>query len=114
MRKAEAVSTEATEIKMKLVAPPLYVLTTQTLDMKEGLRLLEEACGACRGAIEARRGKLTVKNAPRVVSAQDDRLLNEQMENLAKANAEVDGDADSEEEVEGLGDVDISGPAIEA
>jgi translation initiation factor 2 subunit 1 len=32
MRKAEAVGTEECPVKIKLVAPPLYVITTQTLD----------------------------------------------------------------------------------
>lgn len=32
MRKAEAAGTEECPVKIKLVAPPLYVLTTQTLD----------------------------------------------------------------------------------
>ena len=32
MRKAEAAGSEECPVKIKLVAPPLYVLTTQTLD----------------------------------------------------------------------------------
>lgn len=32
MRKAEAAGTEECPVKIKLVAPPLYVLTTQTLN----------------------------------------------------------------------------------
>jgi translation initiation factor 2 subunit 1 len=62
MRKAEAVSTEETEVKMKLVAPPLYVLTTQTLDKAEGLDLLGKACEACQKAIEACKVRYTGHN----------------------------------------------------
>lgn len=115
MREAEAVSTEETDVKMKLVAPPLYVVTTQTLDKAEGLDLLGKACAACKAAIEKAKGKLVVKAEARVVSTQDERLLTEQLETLEKQNAEVDGDADSEaEEDTGMGDVDISGPGITA
>jgi translation initiation factor 2 alpha subunit (eIF-2alpha) len=32
MRKAEAAGNDECPVKIKLVAPPLYVLTTQTLD----------------------------------------------------------------------------------
>jgi translation initiation factor 2 subunit 1 len=32
MRKAEAAGSDDCPVKIKLVAPPLYVLTTQTLD----------------------------------------------------------------------------------
>jgi len=38
MRKGEAMGTEECPVKMKLVAPPLYVLTTQTLDKDQGER----------------------------------------------------------------------------
>jgi translation initiation factor 2 subunit 1 len=114
MRQAESLSTDDIEIKMKLVAPPLYVLTTQTLDKNRGLELLREACDKCKSTIESHKGKLDVKSQARIVSAQDDKLLDDQLEQLAAANAEVDGDADSEEDEEGMGDVDISGPGITA
>lgn len=40
IRAAEATSTEECPVKMKLVAPPLYVLTTQTLDKNKGVEVL--------------------------------------------------------------------------
>ena len=43
MRAGEAVSKGDVIVKMKLVAPPLYVLTTQTLDKDVGIALLNEA-----------------------------------------------------------------------
>ena len=36
MRKAEAAGNDNCPVKIKLVAPPLYVLTTQTLDKVSG------------------------------------------------------------------------------
>ena len=62
---------------MKLVAPPLYVLTTQTLDKNKGVEVLTAACEACAKSIEKARGKLVVKEAARAVSERDDRLLAE-------------------------------------
>lgn len=126
MRAAEACSTEDCAVKMKLVAPPLYVLTTQTLEKAKGievggwaggraggqvlllffsplgshptlllvsgsplpltagvpggrLQVLTSACEACQKSIEASKGKLTVKEAARAVSAADDRLLMEKV-----------------------------------
>jgi translation initiation factor 2 subunit 1 len=114
MRAAEAVSNEDCAIKMKLVAPPLYVLTTSSLDKARGVELLTAACDACKASVEAAKGKLVVKEAPRAVSERDDRLLAEKLEALEAANKEVDGDADrsSEEEEEGMGDFDAeAGPA---
>jgi hypothetical protein len=62
---------------MKLVAPPLYVLTTQTLDKNKGVEVLTAACESCAKSIEKARGKLVVKEAARAVSERDDRLLAE-------------------------------------
>lgn len=114
MRAAEAVSTEECPVKMKLVAPPLYVLTTQTLDKNKGVEVLNLACETCAKSIEKNKGKLIVKEAARAVSERDDRLLAEKMEALENANKEVDGDVDSdEEEEEGMGDIDVeAGPAV--
>jgi len=111
IRAAEALSTEDCPIKVKLVAPPLYVVTTQTLDKARGVELLNAACEACARSVEGAKGKLVVRESARSVSERDDRLLLEKMEQLDAANREVDGDADSEEaEDEGMGDIDIDGP----
>mmetsp|Transcript_10464 Transcript_10464/g.18283 ORF Transcript_10464/g.18283 Transcript_10464/m.18283 type:complete len:331 (-) Transcript_10464:790-1782(-) len=110
MRCAEAASTEECTVKMKLVAPPLYVLTTFSLDKVKGVELLTSACEACQKSIEAARGKLVIKTAARAVSAQDDRMLAETLEKLENDNKEVDGDLDSEEEEDtGMGDIDMDG-----
>eukprot|EP00878_Enallax_costatus_P014321 GHUV01014979.1.p1 GENE.GHUV01014979.1~~GHUV01014979.1.p1 ORF type:complete len:301 (+),score=81.16 GHUV01014979.1:486-1388(+) len=114
MRAAEAASTEDCPVRMKLVAPPLYVLTTQTLDKNKGIEVLNVACEACQQSIEGSKGKMVVKEAARAVSERDDRLLAEKMEALEAANREVDGDIDSEEEEEdqGMGDIDVDAPPI--
>jgi translation initiation factor 2 subunit 1 len=112
MRKAEAAGTEECPVKIKLVAPPLYVLTTQTLDKDLGIAVLEAAVKACAKEIEKQKGKLVVKEAPRAVSERDDRLLAETMLKLGDSNKEVDGDVDSEEEEIGMGDVDVEGGAV--
>jgi translation initiation factor 2 subunit 1 len=41
-------------VKMKLVAPPLYVLTTQTLDKAKGVEVRDMCrdCWACRPSLE--------------------------------------------------------------
>ncbi len=89
MRAAEAAGSEDCPVRMKLVAPPLYVLTTQTLDKVRGVEVLTAACEACQRSIESAKGKLAVKEAARAVSERDDRLLAEKMEALEAANREV-------------------------
>ena len=51
----QATSTEECPVKMKLVAPPLYVLTTQTLDKVKGVEVL--TIGAWRGEGEGTAGE---------------------------------------------------------
>ncbi|OMO61489.1 hypothetical protein CCACVL1_23479 [Corchorus capsularis] len=108
MRKAEAAGNDDCPVKIKLVAPPLYVLTTQTLNKEQGIATLNKAIAACTEAIEYYKGKLVVKEQPRAVSERDDKLLAEHMAKLHNDNEEVSGDEGSEEEEDtGMGEVDV-------
>lgn len=112
MRKAEAAGNKDCPVKIKLVAAPLYVLTTQTLDKEQGILVLTKAIEAATEAIDRHKGKLVVKEPPRAVSERDDKLLAEAMAKLVKDNEEVEGDDDSEEEEDtGMGELDIENPA---
>lgn len=113
MRKSEAAGNDDCPVKIKLVAPPLYVLTTQTLDKEQGISVLNNAVKACTEEIELHKGKLTLKEAPRAVSERDDKLLAEHMAKLQSANNEVDGDEGSEEEEDtGMGDLDLENSGV--
>ncbi|GJP32212.1 hypothetical protein CLOM_g16808 [Closterium sp. NIES-68] len=112
MRRAEQEGEEDCAVRIVLVAPPLYVLTTFTLAKDKGIAVLERAIRAASEEIDKHKGKLTVKEAPRAVSDRDDRLLAEHMQKLTDANAEVDGDVDSEDEDEGMGSADIDNPGL--
>ncbi|XP_020596318.1 eukaryotic translation initiation factor 2 subunit alpha homolog [Phalaenopsis equestris] len=113
MKKAEAAGNDDCLVKIKLVAPPLYVLTTQTLDKDKGITVLNDAIKACNEAIEKQKGKLIVKESARAVSEREDKLLAEHMDKLRSANEEIDGDADSEEEEDtGMGEVDVENSGI--
>ncbi|KAK3004020.1 hypothetical protein RJ639_019418 [Escallonia herrerae] len=108
MRKAEAAGNKECPVKIKLVAPPSYVLITQTLDKEQGISVLNKAIVACTEEIERHKGKLAVKEAPRAVSEREDKLLELQMLKLTEDNEEVGGDSNSEEEEDtGMGDIDV-------
>lgn len=108
MRAAEKCSTETCPVSMKLIAAPLYVLTTQTLDKSAGLEILDLSIQAAAVTVSSHRGKLVVKESPRAVSERDDRLLAEKMEAMAAANAEQEGDSDSEgSQDETMGNIDV-------
>lgn len=43
MRAAEKVSTDECKVKVSLIASPLYVVTTQTLDKESGIAAIDAA-----------------------------------------------------------------------
>lgn len=96
LQAAEALGTEEMPVKIKLIAPPLYVIMTQSLNKDAGIALLQQACDTITTIIKARGGDINIKTAPRAVSERDDRLLGLLMETLEKQNQEIDGD-DAEE-----------------
>lgn len=92
----EACLTEECAIKIKLVAPPLYVVTTASLRKDTGIKALNVALTAVKKQITDRRGKFVCKVEPRAVSEKDDRMLTNMLTDLENRNKEVDGDADSD------------------
>lgn len=97
LKAGEACSTEETPIKIKLVAPPLYVIMTTSLNKEKGIETLTLACETIQKIVKSRRGEVNIKTPPRAVSERDDRLLGLLMETLEKQNMEVDGDEPEED-----------------
>lgn len=89
-------STEDMPIKINLIAPPLYVMTSQTLERSQGLEKLNEAMDVIKTSIEKAGGVFNVKMAPKVVSDTDEIELARQLEKLEEANREISGDDDQD------------------
>ncbi|BCR93756.1 translation initiation factor eIF2 subunit alpha [Aspergillus luchuensis] len=102
LRTAEAHNTAETQIKVKLVAPPLYVLTSQCLDKAIGIQMLEEAIQRIEAKIKESGGGCIVKMAPKAVTEHDDAALQELMEKRERENMEVSGDESMSESDEGV------------
>ena len=102
LRCAEAKNTPDTQVKVKLVSPPLYVLTSQTLDKGNGITVLEEAIKEIERNIRAAGGMCVVKMAPKAVTENDDAELAALMEKRERENQEVSGDEDESESDEGV------------
>ncbi|KAK4538210.1 hypothetical protein CDCA_CDCA16G4235 [Cyanidium caldarium] len=98
-------------IKIRLVAPPHYVVTTSAMQKHEGLEALTRVLEVVRAQIEARKGKCVVKAEPRTVSERDDRLLSSLMAELELKNREVAGDDDDDDADDGS-DASISDAEI--
>ncbi|PYH48688.1 translation initiation factor eIF2 subunit alpha [Aspergillus saccharolyticus JOP 1030-1] len=101
LRTAEANNNAESQIKVKLVAPPLYVLTSQCLDKAIGIQQLEEAIQRIEAKIKESGGGCTVKMAPKAVTEHDDAALQELMEKREREVMLVSGDEDDSESDEG-------------
>lgn len=119
LRAGEKQSNETVPIKAKLVAPPLYVLSTNATDkVFETIQMvlrgridliwyqfaavdrLEKAIESIQGTIEDLGGSLVVKMKPKAISESEEQDLAQLMAKAGQENAEVSGD--EEEEDEGL------------
>ncbi|KDR80475.1 hypothetical protein GALMADRAFT_242949 [Galerina marginata CBS 339.88] len=99
LRKGEKQSSEAVPIKAKLVAPPLYVLSTNATDKYAAVERLERAIEAIQSSIENQGGNLIVKMKPKAVSETEEQDLAQLMMKAGQENAEVSGDEDEEAEL---------------
>ena len=76
-------------IKINLIAPPLYVITTSTPEKQDGIQILNDACKAIEERISASGGSFNIQMAPKVVTATDEQDLAKQLERAEMENAEV-------------------------
>jgi translation initiation factor 2 subunit 1 len=97
-------------IKIKLVAPPLYVMLCSALDKGKGIAVLTQAIELMREEIRKHKGDLQVKMQPKAVDEKDDKVLANLLTSLEQQNLEVDGDGEEgeEDQDEGMGAADIS------
>ncbi|KAF4319738.1 hypothetical protein BBO99_00006148 [Phytophthora kernoviae] len=93
LQAAQNVGTEDVPVKVKLIAPPMYVMTTSTLDKQKGIQKLQEAIEAVREHITAKKGTMSVKMEPKVVSVNEEKEFLQMIEKLENENRLVDGDA---------------------
>lgn len=98
LKAGEACSTETVPIKIKLVAPPLYVLLSNSTDKNAAIETLERAISVIEKTIKKEKGEVKVEMRPKAVSETDDMELNALMERVARENKEVSGDEDSDDE----------------
>lgn len=95
LKAATSVSTEQMQVRAKLIAAPLYEISTQALDKNQGIALLEQAIEKVSQEIEAKGGNCKITMAPKAVSATEDAELQNLLERKA---AEENNSSDEEEE----------------
>ena len=102
LRAAESKNTAETQVKVKLVSPPLYVLTSQCLEKNTGISILEDAIKEIDGNIRRAGGGCVIRMAPKAVTENDDAELQALMEKRERENQEVSGDESISESDEGV------------
>ncbi|TGZ69151.1 hypothetical protein CRM22_003883 [Opisthorchis felineus] len=113
LRAGLELNSEELPIRINLIAPPLYVLTAQTMEWADGLEHLNKILETIRTSIESQGGSFKIQQAPRLVSDTDEADLRRHMAELEEANREVSGDEDNDEEAEGDEDEDEDGEDVD-
>lgn len=57
----ESMSNDEFEVSIKLVAPPMYVITTSAMEKEKGIDFINEVCTTISASIKQKNGNLSVK-----------------------------------------------------
>lgn len=109
LKKGLELSTEDLPVSINLIAPPLYVVTTTTLDREGALESVSKVIAAVKESIEKSNGNFVVKMEPKVVTDTDEEELSKELARLEQMNMEVGGDDSADEDEDGSGDEDEEG-----
>ncbi|KAJ1844137.1 hypothetical protein LPJ70_003084 [Coemansia sp. RSA 2708] len=96
LKAAQDVSTEKTALRIRLIAPPEYVISTISVNPDEDIQLMNEAIEAAEKVLKEEGGALKVLVSPRQVTEHEEKELQDLMDRAERENAEVSGDEDSE------------------
>ncbi|PRP76446.1 eukaryotic translation initiation factor 2 subunit alpha [Planoprotostelium fungivorum] len=89
LREGEKLSTESINLKIKLVAPPHFVIFCSSLKKEEALKAVGAAVDAIREAITQRRGGFNLKTPPRLVEEREEKEFSRMLNKLKEDNTEV-------------------------
>jgi translation initiation factor 2 subunit 1 len=92
-----AVADAELEVSVKLVAPPLYVVTASAMEKDEGIANIKQICDAIHKAITEKGGNMTIKHEARAVTERDEHDLLTLMQRVEDENREIDGDDDGDQ-----------------
>ena len=100
LKSGETKGTETTPIKIKLVAPPLYVMITNTADKEGGIAAMQQSIEEVERVLTKLGGEVVVKMKPTAVTENDDAELAKLMQRMEAENEEKSGDEDEDEEID--------------
>ncbi|GBG24505.1 Eukaryotic translation initiation factor 2 subunit 1 [Hondaea fermentalgiana] len=97
LKAGEAIGKEGKAIKIKLIAPPRYVMLTTSLNKNDGFDAMNRSIDAIRTVITDRKGNINVSAEPHVTSDEEEHSLKLLMEQLESENREIAADSDEDE-----------------
>ncbi|KAF1741366.1 hypothetical protein MXB_46 [Myxobolus squamalis] len=86
-----------TPVKINLIAPPIYMISTMVVDRIEGLDVMNKVVDKIKEEILSKNGYFNLKLAPKIVSDIEEAQRIKQLEEIEKANELIDGDDESSE-----------------
>ncbi|ORX69197.1 nucleic acid-binding protein [Linderina pennispora] len=92
LKAAEALSQDDAQIKIRLIAPPMYVMSTNSVNKAKDIELMEKAIAEADRVIKEEGGELVVRMKPKAVSEHEEKELEDFMARAERENAEVSGD----------------------
>jgi len=103
MMKGLQASVEDCEIKAKLIAHPLFMLTCTCRDKQLGLSTLDEAMRLIQESIEAAKGEFNIKTRPELIGEND---REEDDEGSSEDDADAQSDSTEGDQDETMGNID--------
>ncbi|KAJ2357790.1 hypothetical protein IWW50_000645 [Coemansia erecta] len=96
LKAAQDTSTEQTQLTIRLIAPPEYVISTVSSNPDEDIALMDRAIEAAEKVLKEEGGALRVLVSPRQVTEHEEKELQDLMHRAERENAEVSGDEESD------------------
>lgn len=95
-----ALSTPEMPIKIRLLAPPQYVITTVAVSAAEGIKLVEDAIDTISKVLATKEGQCKVIEAPKLISDKEEANINDEIAKLNEQNKLVPADDEDEDDDE--------------
>lgn len=96
--KGQKCSTAEMPIKINLIAAPLFVVTTQTLERSEGLEAVNKALDVIKETIESYQGVIKIIMPPKVVTDLDEEEIKKKMELMEACDEELNDEEGSDDD----------------
>lgn len=96
-------TTEDIPLKFRMIAAPLYEISTTTSKKNEAIELLLSAVKQVENEIKKHKGTFKMENPPQIVGAKDEKDIEDIISKFNQQNVETSGEEDNEEGI----DIDI-------